>query len=45
LTPRRISARVAAMATPEASRGTASTQASVITARASSSERAIIMDV
>ena len=35
-TPRRISARVAAMATPDTSRGTASTQPSVIGARASS---------
>ena len=40
--PRRTSARVAAMATPDTSRGTASTQPSVITAKASSSERAII---
>ena len=37
LIPRRISARVAAMATPEFSRGTASTQPSVIGASASSS--------
>jgi hypothetical protein len=45
LTPRRINARVAAMATPDASRGTASTQPSVMGARASSSERAIIVEV
>ena len=37
LTPRRISARVAAMATPELSRGIASTQPSVMAASASSS--------
>ena len=45
LTPRRTSARVAAMATPDTSRGTASTQPSVITAKASSSERAIMVGV
>ena len=39
LTPRRISARVAAMATPELSRGIASTQPSVMGASASSSVR------
>ena len=44
-TPRRMSARVAAMATPDTSRGTASTQPSVITAKASSSERAIMIEV
>src|SRR5262249_16689050 len=42
--PRRTSARVAAMATPDISRGTASTQPSVITAKASSSERAIMVE-
>ena len=41
LTPRRISARVAAMAAPEVSRGTASMQPSVIGSIASSSVRAI----
>jgi hypothetical protein len=41
-TPRRMSARVAAMATPDTSRGTANTQPSVMGARASSSERAIM---
>jgi hypothetical protein len=41
LMPRRISARVAAMATPELSRGTASTQPSVMGASASSRERAM----
>jgi hypothetical protein len=44
-TPRRTSARVAAMATPDTSRGTASTQPSVTGVRASSSERAIMMEV
>jgi hypothetical protein len=33
------------MATPDTSRGTASTQPSVITAKASSSERAIMVGV
>ena len=42
LTPRRISARVAAIGTPELSRGTASMQPSVIGASASSRERAIV---
>ena len=42
LTPRRISARVAAIATPETSRGTASRQPSVMGAKASSSERTIM---
>ena len=41
LTPRRISARVAAIGTPEDSRGTASMQPSTIGARASSSVRII----
>src|SRR5262249_43047185 len=44
-TPRRRSARVAAMATPDPSRGTASTRPSVITAKAWSSERAIMVEV
>ena len=42
LMPRRISARVAAIGTPELSRGTASTQPSLMGASASSSERAIM---
>jgi hypothetical protein len=40
-----MSARVAAMATPDTSRGTASTQPSVMEVRASSSERAIMVEV
>ena len=40
--PRRISARVAAIGTPELSRGTASTQPSVMGASASSRERAMV---
>ncbi len=45
LTPRRINARVAAMATPETSRGTASTQPSVIGAMASSRLGTIMREV
>src|SRR5262252_2395409 len=45
LTPRRISARVAAIATPERSRGTASTQPSTIGASASSRVRTIMPGV
>ena len=41
-TPRRISARVAAIGTPETSRGTASTQPSVMGAMASSRVRTIM---
>jgi hypothetical protein len=40
--PRRISARVAAIGTPELSRGTASTQPSAIGASASSRLRAMV---
>ena len=43
-TPRLIRARVAAMATPETSRGTASTQPSVMGAKASSRVRMIMRE-